>query len=186
MKNFNPTYIAAVPASTVWTINGPHKSTVTCAESEDGSVTCSVDLARDMKLVGNAGYIIENGASVKTLTAGMEEETVVEGGTSNWALLMTCKFYSDVADNFNGSNCDFAVTNSHTYEIETEYNKNITYTSHAEFVDGCGTGRDACFDPANIAYSKTMYGPEGFTLDCNADTQGLVLCHSDKLGDVEG
>jgi hypothetical protein len=31
-----------------------------------------------------------------------------------------------------------------------------------------------------------MYGPEDFTLDCDADNQGKVVCHSEQLGDVEG
>jgi len=99
---------------------------------------------------------------------------------------MTCKYYSDDEENFYGSNCDFAVTNSVTYEIETDDQQNSSDVLHYQFYDGCGTGSDACFNPESIVYSKTMYGPEDFTLKCDADDQGKVLCYTEQLGYVEG
>jgi hypothetical protein len=94
MKNFNPTYIPAVeaveesPASTVWTIDGPHGSTFTCTESEDTTLTCSIDRAdADMKLKGNTGYFIDDvRGSVKTLRAGIETEDEYDGNLFGWDL----------------------------------------------------------------------------------------------------
>ena len=79
---------------------------------------------------------------------------------------MTCNYHSDAEGDFYKSDCDFAVYNTVSCGAEAESCENSEDVYHILFVDGCGEGRDACFDADNIVYEKVLYGPEGIELDC--------------------
>ena len=92
LKDFNPTYIEAVeareaaPASTVWSIAGPHGSTFTCTETEEAALACSIDVA-SLELEGfTEAHTSSANLTKKTLVASKETVDEHDGMSFDWKM----------------------------------------------------------------------------------------------------